>query len=146
MIAIDALDGVLLTPLKVIQDEKGSVLHALKNIDPGFSGFAEAYFSSVNKGIIKGWKKHLQMTMNLIVITGEIKFIAYDDRESSQTKKSFGTVTLSRNNYFRLTVPPKVWVSFQGLGSENILLNIANLTHNPNEAVNIELDEIAGGW
>ncbi len=83
------------------------------------------------------------MTLNLVVVTGEIKFIAYDDREGSITKGIFGTITLSRENYFRLTVPPKVWMSFKGLEEENILLNLANLTHNPNEALNIDLNEIA---
>ncbi|EMY69465.1 dTDP-4-dehydrorhamnose 3,5-epimerase family protein [Leptospira vanthielii] len=143
---IDEIDGVLLTPLKIIPVNKGNVFHAMKNSDPGFSGFAEAYFSLVNQGVIKGWKKHLEMTMNLVVIKGEIKFVAYDDREGSITINSFGAISLSRNNYFRLTIPPKLWVSFQGLAEENVLLNLANLTHEPDESVNLDLNAIEGIW
>ena len=60
-------DGVLLTPLKIIEREQGNVMHALKNSDAGFDGFGEAYFTFVNNGVIKGWKKHREMTLNLIV-------------------------------------------------------------------------------
>ncbi|MCB1160676.1 MAG: dTDP-4-dehydrorhamnose 3,5-epimerase family protein [Leptospiraceae bacterium] len=143
---INEIDGILLTPLKIIPGEMGNVLHAMKKTDPGFSGFGEAYFSTVEKGKIKGWKKHLEMTLNLVVISGIIKFIAYDDREDSKTMGEFGSVELSRNNYYRLTVPPKIWLSFSGIGEENILLNIANLLHDPKEANNMPIENIQGGW
>ena len=139
---IEELSGFRLTPLKIIEGEKGNVLHAMKKTDPGYAGFGEAYFSTVGRGEIKGWKRHKEMTLNLVVISGSIKFIAYDDRVESATRNHFGWVELSRNNYCRLTVPPQVWLSFEGLGEENILLNIANLLHDPAEAENIDLDAI----
>lgn len=138
---INELEGIILTPLKIIPGEKGSVLHAMKKIDPGFSGFGEAYFSTVNKGEVKGWKKHKEMTLNLIVISGNIKFIAYDDRNQSKTKGEFGSVELSRENYYRLTVPPQIWLSFKGIAEENTLLNLANLLHDPDEAINVKMEE-----
>ena len=40
-----------------------------------------------------------------------------------------------------------LWLGFQGLSSrENILLNIANIEHNPNEADRKELDDIKYNW
>ena len=54
------LDGVILTPLKKIGHPKGDVFHAMKLSDEGFCGFGEAYFSTVNKSEIKGWKKTYQ--------------------------------------------------------------------------------------
>ena len=50
------MDGIILTPLKQIRTSKGSVLHAMKKGDEGYAGFGEAYFSTINKGDIKGWK------------------------------------------------------------------------------------------
>ena len=61
------IDGVILTSLEIIQVEGGNVLHAMKNGDTGFSGFGEAYFSSVEHKVIKGWKRHFEMILNIAV-------------------------------------------------------------------------------
>ena len=41
------IDGVKITPLLQIHDERGSVLHMLKATDPVFNEFGEIYFSGV---------------------------------------------------------------------------------------------------
>lgn len=147
ILEINQLQGVLLSPLKIIPGEKGNVLHALKSTDIGFAGFQEAYFSTVNYNDVKGWKKHYKMTLNLVVICGSIRFIAYDDRVDSPTNGKFGSVELSRSNYFRLTVPPGLWVSFSGKdNTENLLVNLANLLHDPMEAENIPLNSPSIPW
>lgn len=140
---VGEIDGVILTPLKKIQHEQGDIYHGMKKSDPGFSGFSEAYFSTILFGEIKSWKKHLKMTLNLVVPVGEIRFILYDEREESSTKYIFFEITLSLNNFYRLTVPPNIWVAFQGIGkSTNLLLNIANLEHDPLEIERKELNNI----
>ena len=69
------IDGVLLTPLKQITHPKGDVFHAMKCVDPGFEGFGEVYFSSVLQGLVKAWKRHSRMTLNLVCIVGKIHFV-----------------------------------------------------------------------
>ena len=133
------MDGVILTPLKQIHSLKGDVFHAMKKSDEGFFGFGEAYFSTINTGEIKGWKKHVEMTLNLIVIKGEIEFVVYDE-------DSFYSVKLSKNNYQRLTVKPGLWLAFRGCSVESILLNLANIEHNLNESESIDLHDIAYDW
>ena len=123
------MDGVTLTPLKQISHLKGDIFHAMKASDDGFSGFGEAYFSTINLGEIKGWKKHTEMTLNLVVVTGEIDFVVHDNN-------SFYSVRLSKNNYQWLTVGPGLWLAFKGLSVENMLLNLASIEHNPNESEN----------
>lgn len=135
------MDGVVLTPLKQIHHPKGDIFHAMKKSDDGFDGFGEAYFSTINQDDIKGWKKHTNMTLNLIVPVGEIKFVVYDEET-----KEFFSVRLSQNNYQRLTVKPNLWMAFRGIGEYNMLLNLASIEHNPNEAVNIEIEEIKYEW
>lgn len=135
------MDGVILTPLKQIHNPKGDIFHAMKKSDEGFDGFGEAYFSTINQNDIKGWKKHTQMTLNLVVPIGEIMFVVYDEET-----KEFFSVKLSQNNYQRLTVKPNLWMSFQGFGEYNILLNLASIEHNPNESINIDLSEINYEW
>jgi dTDP-4-dehydrorhamnose 3,5-epimerase len=135
------MEGVILTPLKQIYNPKGDILHAMKSCDPGFEGFGEAYFSTINQGNKKGWKKHTKMTLNLIVPLGEIKFVIFNEH----TKIIFN-VNLSQNNYQRLTVKPGLWVAFKGIDEKNMLLNLASIEHNPAESINLDLKKIKYDW
>lgn len=135
------MDGLILTPLKQISNSKGDIFHAMKKSDNGYDGFGEAYFSTINKSDIKGWKKHTEMTLNLIVVLGEIEFVVYDEMNNV-----FFNVKLSFDNYQRLTVRYGLWMAFRGVGVNNILLNIANIEHDPSESENKDLEEIAYGW
>ncbi|MBT6471817.1 MAG: dTDP-4-dehydrorhamnose 3,5-epimerase [Candidatus Marinimicrobia bacterium] len=133
------MDGVTLTPLKQITHPKGDIFHAMKASDDGFSGFGEAYFSTVNQGEVKGWKKHTEMTLNLVVVIGEIEFVVYDDN-------SFYSVKLSKNNYQRLTVESGLWLAFRGISVENMLLNLASIEHNTNESKNVDMCGFNYDW
>ncbi len=135
------VDGVVLTPLKQIHNPKGDVFHAMKKSDEGFDGFGEAYFSTINQNDIKGWKKHTKMTLNVVVVSGEIEFVVYD--ENSET---FFDVVLSQDNYHRLTIKPNLWMAFKGLKENSMLLNLASIEHDPSEAVNLDLQEIEYEW
>ncbi len=136
------MDGIILTPLKIIPTPKGEVMHALKQSETSFVGFGEAYFSNVLQGEIKGWKKHTRMTLNLIVPVGEIRFVIFSEKEND-----FFEVNLGTKNYQRLTISPDLWVAFQGIGKGlNLLLNVASLEHDPQEAENKELREIRFEW
>ena len=141
------ISGVALTPLSIMDTEGGDVLHAMKSSDPGYSGFGEAYFSTVDPGAVKGWKRHREMTLNQVVPVGIVRFVIFDDRAESSTKGKFGEVTLSRNNYGRLTVPPMLWMGFQGVDEyPSLLLNIASIPHHPDELERMELSAIDYQW
>ena len=114
------IEGLILTPLKIIDNDDGNVLHALKENDSGYLGFSEAYFSEVNSGSIKAWKQHRKMTLNIVVPVGEIKFVIFDNRFDETGV--FQEIILSQQNYFRLTIPPMVWLGFQGVSSNKSLL------------------------
>ena len=135
------MDGVIVTPLKQIHNPKGDIFHAMKKSDDGFDGFGEAYFSTVHKGDIKGWKQHTKMMLNLVVPVGKIEFVVYDENS-----KEFFNIELSQENYQRLTVTPNLWMAFRGLEENSMLLNLASIEHDPSEAVNIDLEEISYDW
>ncbi len=139
--------GIIITPLMRMNHPQGDVYHALKSSDKGFTHFGEAYFSAINFNEIKGWKKHTKMIMNLVVPVGSVKFVIYDDRENSKSNGLFHEVIISSDNYCRLTVPPGVWVAFQGREIElNLLLNIANIEHDPLESMTVALDSFNYNW
>ena len=136
---------VVITKLDIIDIPGGSVMHAMKVSSAGYTGFGEAYFSQVDQGAIKAWKRHKKMTLNLAVPVGEIRFVLFDDREVSNTQ--FQEIIISKGNYCRLTVPPMVWMGFQGLSeSGSMLLNIADIEHDPDEVDRKEMSEINYNW
>ena len=130
------IDGVILTELKRIYHPKGDVFHGIKKSDIGYNGFGEAYFSTIVFNDIKLWKMHTRMTLNFIIPVGRIRFVLFDDRDGSSTKGNFLDVMLGEDNYKRITIPPGIWVAFKGINENlNLLLNLADLEHDPNEIV-----------
>ncbi len=136
------LDDVVVTPLKQIHTEGGDVMHGIKSFDESYAGFGEAYFSWIKAGSIKGWKRHNQMTMNLIVPVGRVGFVFY----MSDTTQ-FRTEEIGVDCYARITVPPGVWFAFKGIyEQESLILNIANIPHDPLEVERINLSDIHYDW
>lgn len=132
----------LLTPLQRIATPKGDVMHGLKLSDPGYAGFGEAYFSLVNEGDIKGWKRHFRMTLNLVCASGLVRVIVRDDQNVVlDARMSPDSPAL----YCRLTVPPGYFVAFQGLApGYSTLLNVASIPHDPEESETRPVDFF--GW
>jgi len=85
---------IIITQLKQVHVEGGNVLHALKNTDNGYNAFGEAYFSWIDNGSIKAWKRHMRMTMNLIVPLGNVQFVFLTDEGSI-----LGREIIGENNY-----------------------------------------------
>lgn len=135
--------GVILTPMKRFKTDAGDVLRVLRCEDEGFAEFGEAYFTWVDTGAVKAWKRHNVMIMNLIVPLGGVKFVF-----SCDLKGPFHEQVLdSDDNYYRLTVPPGVWFGFKNITSKpSLVLNIASIVHDPNEVDRISLDEIKYDW
>lgn len=128
------IDGVIVTPLRQIFDERGKVMHMLREDSPIFSRFGEIYFSCTNPGAIKAWHLHKKMTLNYAALYGEIKFVLFDDRPHSKTRGHVQEFFLSPENYCLVTVPPLIWNGFKGIGHKtSIVANCATLPHDPNE-------------
>ena len=141
------IEGIQVTPLKILKNPSGDVMRGIRSDENQFEGFGEVYFSKILSDKIKGWKYHKEMTMNLIVISGEVKFVLFDDRKNSNTKSQFDEYILSCNKYSRLTIPPKVWIAFKGLSlGESIIMNFSNILHDDQEVVTKEINELSYNW
>lgn len=138
-----SVDQILVTPLRRIHLSGGDVLHGMKRDDPGFTDFGEAYFSIIEAGAIKAWKRHLRMTLNVVVPVGSVQFVFVD--ELGMIREEVVGVELER--YVRLTVPPGIWFGFRGLFAPcSILMNVADLPHAPGEIERKGLKEIEFNW
>ncbi|MDI1270372.1 MAG: dTDP-4-dehydrorhamnose 3,5-epimerase family protein [Polaromonas sp.] len=131
-----AIMGVTLAGLRQITDERGAVLHMLRSDAPDFTRFGECYFSEVQPGAVKAWKRHRMQTQVLAVPVGRIRMVMYDDRAESTTKGQLQELELGRPDaYLRLRIPPGVWYGFGCLGATPALLvNCADSPHDPHES------------
>jgi dTDP-4-dehydrorhamnose 3,5-epimerase len=128
------IEGVIVTALRQILDERGKVMHMLRRTDPHFHEFGEIYFSTVHPGAVKAWHIHRVMMLNYSVPVGNIKFVLYDGREHSPTRGQLEEIFLGPDNYCLVTVPPMVWNGFKGIGAETALVaNCASIPHDPEE-------------
>ena len=130
------IDGVHIVKKNIIPDERGMIMHMLKNTDEEFTSFGEIYFSGINPGAIKAWHLHKKMTLNYVVPIGQIKFVLYDAREESPTFGELQEIYLGTGNFSLVSVPPLVWNGFKGLGtSMSLVANCSSIPHDPDEIV-----------
>ena len=133
------IEGVKIIPLRQILDERGKIMHMLRNDDAHFQGFGEIYFSCVYPGAIKAWHLHKEMTLNYAVPYGRIKLVLYDNREGSSTQGEIQEIFLGVDDYLLVSIPPLLWNGFKGLGTEMaIVANCATLPHDPQEILRLD--------
>jgi len=137
-----SLEHIRVTPLKRIPVAGGDVLHVLKCTDDEFRGFGEAYFSMIEEGVVKAWKLHRQMTLNLVVPVGEVRFVFYAEDAGVIREETIGI-----SNYARLTVPPGIWFGFQGrMVPYSMILNVADIPHEPEEVERRPIEAFNYEW
>lgn len=131
-----SIEGVLLTPLKQLNDARGAVLHMLRNDAADFTHFGECYFSEIVPGAVKAWKRHRLQTQNLAVPVGRIRLVIYDSRENSASKGKLAVLELGRpDSYYRISIPPNLWYGFACLGDVTALIvNCSDIAHSPDES------------
>ncbi|MDC3170808.1 dTDP-4-dehydrorhamnose 3,5-epimerase [Prochlorococcus sp. AH-716-E13] len=132
---------ITLTPIEKIKVEGGDLIKNIKVGDNGYKNFQETYYSFINLGKKKGWKKHLKMTLNLTCPMGEVNFVFSEDL------KYFEKIILSKDNLFRITVSPGIWFAFEGLYRPySIINNVADMIHDPKEIERKNLSEVHYKW
>ena len=128
------IQGVVITPLRRIPDERGAIFHMLREDAPHYERFGEIYFSMVYPGAIKAWHIHSEMALNYAVPMGMIKMVLHDDRDGSPTKGETMELHIGEMNYVLVTVPVGVWNGFKGEGTTPALVaNCSTIAHRADE-------------
>lgn len=136
------IDGVRVSPRRVIEDPRGDVLHMLKRTDDVFTQFGEMYFSKIQPGQQKAWRRHREAISQLAVPVGTVHFVLMDDRATSHTRGERSDVTIGEYSYSLLTIPPMVWYAFENAGATTALIgSCSSLPHDPNESERRELSD-----
>lgn len=135
------INGVICEPLKQIADDRGKVMHMLRSDSPLFSRFGEVYFSVINAGVVKAWKKHAKMTQYLAVPVGKIKIVIYDDRKDSSSYKTIETISAGEDDYKLIIIPPLLWYGFKGVSKKpSLIANCADMPHQSDEIKRLDHD------
>ena len=130
------IEGVKISHLKIISDDRGKIMHMIRADSPIFKKFGEIYFSTIYQNIIKGWHLHLRSTLNYACIKGKVKLVLFDDRKNSKTKNKYQEIILSPEKYFLVSIPPNIWNGFKGLDTnESIIANCLDNPHDEKEMV-----------
>ena len=137
------IEGIKITPLKIIKDHRGSVMHMIRNDNEVFEEFGEIYFSTIFENKIKAWHLHKEATLNYASVFGKVKLVLFDERKTSKTYGKYQELFLSLDNYSLITIPPNIWNGFKGMNKESsIIANCLNLPHNEKEMVRLEIDDM----
>lgn len=137
------IHDVRIIPLRRIPDERGTVMHMLRADDPHFLGFGEIYFSTIYKGVIKGWHWHAEKTLNYACVHGRIKLVLFDDRADSPSCGSLMEIYLGPEQYSLVQIPPRIWNGFKGMTDPlAIVANCTTMPNDPNPAVTRRMDPL----
>jgi len=140
--------GVRIVPLRRIPDERGTIFHMLRRDEPHFLEFGEIYFTSIYRGVIKGWHRHADMTLNYACPSGRVKLVLYDDRAGSSTRGNLMERFLGPDDYSLVVIPPLVWNGMKGMDDVSLVANCATHPHDParTERLDPDTEEIPYDW
>ena len=130
------IEGVHITPLRKIPDERGCIMHMLRVDSPVYEKFGEIYFSVAYPGVIKGWHEHTQQIQNYCVVSGMIKLVMYDNRPSSSTYKNMIEIFVGDQNYCLVTIPTGIINGYKCIGTTPcIVANCSTLPYQDGEMI-----------
>ena len=114
----------------------------LRSTDEHFISFGEIYFSTIYRGVVKGWHKHREMTLNYACIFGRIKLVLYDDRADSPTEGLIQEIFLGPDNHSLVVIRPEIWTGFKGLSEPfSVVANCCTHEHDPSRTTRLDPHE-----
>lgn len=113
------------------------------NIHYIFIRFGEVYFSLINPGVVKAWKRHKKMTQQFAVPVGKILLVLFDDRPRGLNTGMFEKISVGMpDRYFLICIPPMVWYGFKGISdAPSLIANCTDLPHDPEESEEREISD-----
>ncbi len=136
------IEGVKIIEKKIISDDRGKILHMLRNDDTNFVKFGEIYFSYVYPNKFKAWHLHKKMTLNYVAVFGRIKVVLFDDREESKTIGRTQEIFLSNEDHKLVIIPPMIWNGFCSADKNvAVLANCSDIPHDKSEIVRLNYND-----
>ena len=123
------IEGVKFKILRVIPDNRGSLMEILRCDDECFEKFGQVYMTTAKPGIVKAWHWHKLQTDSFTCVFGKIKLVLYDARKDSPTYGQIQDFEISLENPLLVQIPPEVYHGFKCIGNEEAI--VINTVTNP---------------
>ena len=125
------IDGVKVTPLKVMPDERGRLMEMFRSDAPDFEKFGQTYLTTAYPGVVKAWHYHQLQTDNFVCVAGMMKVVLYDARPDSPTQGQVDVFHMGLHNPIRLRIPRGVYHGFKCISeTEAMVINVPTELYN----------------
>jgi dTDP-4-dehydrorhamnose 3,5-epimerase len=116
------ITDVKIKQLRVICDERGSLMEMLRNDDELFKGFGQVYMTAAYPGVVKAWHYHRKQWDHFVVVAGMMKVVLYDPRENSPTRGEVNEFFMGVHNPMLLQIPPLVYHGFKCISEQTAMV------------------------
>ena len=145
------IDGVRVTRLKPIPDERGRLMEMFRSDEDDFEKFGQVYLTTAWPGVVKAWHYHRKQTDNFVCVQGMMKVALYDAREDSPTKSETAEFFMGVWNPIRLRIPAGVYHGFKCISTgEAMIVNVPTEPYSYDQPDEYRLpahtDEIPYDW
>jgi dTDP-4-dehydrorhamnose 3,5-epimerase len=141
------IEGAMFIPVKTFIDDRGYLTQVLQESDASFPPIKRLYVvGNFDKGVIRGFHKHLKEMKCFFVASGAAKFVLMDDREDSKTYQETDTHILSSRNPGILVVPTGVYNGWMSLEENTILVGMSNTNFDSTDDVRVEPFTFSDVW
>ncbi|CAN5311839.1 hypothetical protein BH09SUM1_BH09SUM1_14710 [soil metagenome] len=132
------IQGVKTRKLSVNCDERGRLMEMLRADDKEMDvRFGQVYMTTAYPGVTKAWHYHKLQTDHFVCISGMMKLVLYDSRETSPTKGLINQFFLGEHNALLVEIPNLVYHGFKCISEkEAMVINIVTECYdykNPDE-------------
>ena len=116
------IEGVEIKRLVMNTDERGYLMELLREDDPLFQHFAQAYVALNYPGVVRAWHYHKLQDDYFVAVRGMVKVALYDARDNSGTRGVVEEHFLGEQNPILLKIPIGVVHGYKTIGVEPSLL------------------------
>lgn len=133
-----SIKGVIIEDLKQIPDERGTVKHFLA--DTHFP-FAECYFTTIYKNVIKGFHGYKTKDLWYCVPIGMVKLVLWE-----QGTENYDVIVTGENKYQRIFIPHGVFNAFYGIADFSLVAVLATEKFNEETTMRILASQGPYDW
>lgn len=124
------IDGVVITRLTVIPDDRGRLMEIMRCDDEGFERFGQVYITTTYPGVVKAWHMHRLQTDHMAAVQGMFRLALYDAREGSATHGVLQEVYMGIHNEVMVRIPPGVYHGWMCISEEEgMVVNVPDLPY-----------------